>query len=81
MVDDMSPRDPRRAWRVGYVLLLVNPFIGLALLLTDPPRWVEALAVVLIVAFVGVGVRLLRQGTRGWWRPSETLGGQPNDAA
>ncbi len=66
---------------VGYVLLLLNPFIGLALLLSDPPVWVEALAVVLIVAFVGVGVSLLRRGTGGWWRPSETLGGHRDDAA
>lgn len=80
MVDDMNPSDPRRAWRVGYVLLLVNPFIGLALLLTDPPRWVEAVAVVLIVTFVGVGVALLRRRSGGW-RPSETLGGRRNDAA
>ncbi len=60
------------AWRNGYVLLLVIPFIGLALTLFDPPRWLQILGVIAIIGLVYTGCRLMNQ-RRGGWRPSDTL--------
>ena len=78
MVDAMTTStDPRRTWRVGYVLLLTAPFIGLALTFTDPPLWVQIGGVVAILALVGTGSSLMRRRVGGW-RPSETST-QPRD--
>lgn len=60
------------AWRTGYVLLLVIPFIGLGLTFLDPPRWVQVVGVVAILALVFAGVRLMSR-RRGGWLPSDTL--------
>lgn len=67
----MTKRAPT-AWRTGYVLLLVIPFIGLGLTLLDPPRWLEIVGVVAILALVFTGTRLMSR-RRGGWRPSDTL--------
>jgi hypothetical protein len=73
MVDTMnSSSDPRPIWRMGYVLLLIVPFIGLVLVLTDPPRWLQIVGVVAILALVGTGSSLFRRRVGGWL-PSETL--------
>jgi hypothetical protein len=69
--------DPRGVWRRGYVLLLVVPFIGLALVLTDPPRWLQIVGVVAILALVATGSSMMRRRA-GAWRPSDTLAG-PQD--
>ena len=69
--------DPRRTWRLGYVLLLIVPFIGLALTFTDPPRWLQIVSIVAILALVGTGSSMIRRRVGGW-RPSETLA-QPRD--
>jgi hypothetical protein len=63
--------DPRRTWRLGYALLLIVPFIGLALIFTDPPRWLEIVGVVAILALVATGSSMMRRRVGGW-RPSET---------
>ena len=63
--------DPRRAWRSGYVILLIVPFIGLALTVTDPPQWLQLVGVVAILALVGTGASLTARRV-GAWRPSET---------
>lgn len=68
---------PRQAWRIGYTLLLINPFIGLAIVFLDVPRWLEFVGVAFILVSVGVGVALMRQPTGGW-RPSDTLA-DPDD--
>ncbi len=68
----MTSPAPPSSWRTGYLMLLVNPFIGLGLILGDPPRWLQIVAVVMIVVLVGVGTRLM-SSRRGGWRPSETL--------
>ena len=78
MVDTMnSSSDPRRIWHLGYVLLLIVPFIGLALTFTDPPRWLQIVGIVAILALVGTGSSMIRRRVGGW-RPSETLT-QPRD--
>ncbi len=78
MVDPMnSSSDPRRIWRFGYVLLLIVPFIGLALTFTHPPRWLQIVGIVAILALVGTGSSMMRRRVGGW-RPSETLT-QPRD--
>ena len=64
--------DPRRTWRLGYVLLLIVPFIGLALNFTDPPRWLQIVGVVAILGLVGTASSMMRRRVGGW-RPSETL--------
>lgn len=83
MVDGMAnstDSDPRRSWRLGSMLLMANVPIGALLNFTDPPRWLQIIGVITIVAFVGVGSRLLFWGRGGGWRPSETLGGPRDDA-
>ncbi|MEJ5944213.1 hypothetical protein WDZ17_02760 [Pseudokineococcus basanitobsidens] len=60
------------AWRTGYLLLLAIPFVGMALTFLDPPRWLQVTGVVVIVALVVAGTRLMRR-RQGGWRPSETL--------
>lgn len=78
MVDTMnSSSDPRRIWRLGNVLLLIVPFIGLALAFTDPPRWLQIVGIVAMLALVGTGSSMIRRRVGGW-RPSETLT-QPRD--
>lgn len=78
MVDNMTTSsDPRRTWRLGYVLLLIAPFIGLVLTFTDPPRWLQIVGVVMILALVGTGSSMMRRRAGGW-RPSETSP-QPRD--
>lgn len=69
--------DPRQSWRLGYVLISMTPFIGLALILTDPPRWLQIVGVVVILALVGTASSLMRRRAGGW-RPSETLA-RPRD--
>ena len=69
--------DARRTWRLGYAVLLVAPFIGLPLVLTDAPRWLEIVAVAAILVVVGTGSSMMRHRAGGW-RPSETLI-QPRD--
>ena len=69
--------DPRRTWRLGYVLLLIVPFIGLALTFTDPPRWLQIVGVVAILGRGGTASSMMRRRVGGW-RPSETLT-QPRD--
>lgn len=73
----MTVPDPRPTWRSGYTLLLVAPFVGLALTLTDPPRWLQMLGVLAILLLVGTGSSLMRRRAGGW-RPSETLS-RPSD--
>lgn len=63
---------PERTWNAGYTLLMLPPFLGLAVFLFELPRWVEITVVVAIVACVFFGMRLLFR-TRDGWRPSQTL--------
>ena len=70
MVDDMT--QPPRAWNSGYLLLLVVPFIGLAITFIDLPRLVEIVGLVLMVSLVGIGASMMRR-PQGGWRPSRTL--------
>jgi hypothetical protein len=70
--------DPRRTWRLGYVLLLIVPFIGLILAFTDPPRWLQIVGVVATLVFVGTGSSMMRRRAGGW-RPSESLAQPHND--
>lgn len=62
----------QRKWTLGYTLLMIPPFIGLPIALFDLPRWLEAIAVVAILALVYTGTRLLYR-QRGGWQPSKTL--------
>ena len=79
MIDTMNTSsDPRRIWRLGYVLLLIVPFIGLALTFTDPPRWLQIVGLVAILALVGAVASMIRRRVGGW-RPSETLTQPPDD--
>ena len=64
--------DPRSTWRSGFVVLVVVPFIGLALTLAHPPTWLQIVGVVAMLALVGVGSSMMRRRGHGW-RPSETL--------
>lgn len=59
-------------WAAGAALLYSIPFLGLILVLFDPPTWVEIVIVALIVALVATGSTLMRRRTGGW-RPSETV--------
>lgn len=78
MVDAMNTAsDPRRIWGFGYVLLLIVPFISLALTFTDPPRWLQIIGIVASLALVGTGSSVIRRRVGGW-RPSETVT-QPRD--
>jgi hypothetical protein len=52
-----------RTWRLGFVLVLLVPFIGLVLTLTDPPTWLQIAGLVVMVALVGVASSLLRRGS------------------
>lgn len=70
--------DPRRIWSLGYGILLSVPFIGLALTLTDPPRWLQLFGIVAILALVPTGSSMMRRRVGGW-RPSETLTHQRDD--
>lgn len=74
----MTNTDPRQSWRTGYTVLLINPFLALLLVLTDPPRWIQIVVVLLILVLVAVGSSLLRRRTGGW-RPSETVGESGHD--
>ncbi|MDN5893361.1 MAG: hypothetical protein L0H93_04990 [Nocardioides sp.] len=64
--------DPRRVWQWGYGLIMVVPFIGVALTFTDPPLWAQIVGVVAIVVLVATGSTLMRRRAGGW-RPSETV--------
>lgn len=64
--------NPQRPWNLGYTLLMVPPFIGLAAILIDLPLWAEIVVVVAIIACVFFGTKLLFR-TKGGWRPSQTL--------
>lgn len=78
MVDAMNiSSDPRRSWGFGYVLVLIVPFIGLALTSTDPPRWLQIIGIVAMLALVGTSSSMIRRRVGGW-RPSETVT-QPRD--
>lgn len=68
----------QRTWNLGFTLLIIAPFIGLLIVLFDPPRWIEITAVVAIIALVFVGTRLFFR-KQGGWRPSETLPEQRSD--
>ena len=59
-------------------MLLIAPFIGLALAFTEPPRWLQILGIVAILALVGTGSSMTRRRVGGW-RPSETLTQQRDD--
>lgn len=76
MVDDMS--QPPRTWNSGYLLLVVVPFIGLVITFTELPRWVDIIALALMVSLVGVGASLMRR-PQGGWRPSQTLPAERDD--
>ena len=52
--------------------MLVAPFIGLGLVLTDPPRWLQIVCIIAILGLVAAGASLMRRRD-GAWRPSETL--------
>lgn len=78
MVDVMA--HPPRIWNSGYLLLLVVPFIGLAITFADLPRWLEIIGLALIVSLVGVGASLMRR-PQGGWRPSRTLPAERDDRA
>jgi hypothetical protein len=72
MVDAMNPSsDPRDTWRLGQLVLLVTPFIGAGLTFTDPPRWLQIVGVIAIVALVWIGGTMMSR-REGGWRPSET---------
>lgn len=79
MVDVMDSLHAQNRWKSGYTLLMIPPFIGLAIILFDLPRWVEMVGVALILLLVGAGSGLLRSRAGGW-RPSETLGEGRDDA-
>ena len=61
-----------RAWSIGSTLLMIPPFIGLAIILLDLPRWLEAVGVAAIIGLVYLGSRLLYR-KQGGWQPSKTL--------
>lgn len=63
---------PERTWNLGYTLLLVTPFLGLATILFDLPVWAEVVVVVTILVCVFFGSKLLFR-TKNGWRPSQTL--------
>ena len=63
---------PPTAWRTGYFLLLVIPFIGLGLTLVDLPRWAQIVGVLAILSLVFIGTRLMNR-RQGGWRPSDNL--------
>ena len=73
----MTDSDPRRIWRLGHALLLIVPFIGLTLTFTGPPRWLQIVGLVAILALVGTASSMLHRRAGGW-RPSETVT-QPQD--
>ena len=64
--------DPRRTWHVGFALIVAVPFIGLALTVVDPPRWLQVAGIVVMLALVATGASMMRRRIGGW-RPSETL--------
>ena len=65
----------RTSWNVGYTLLMIPPFIGLATMVFDLPRWLEIVFLVSIFALVFFGSRLVFWGRKGW-QPSTTLPAQ-----
>ena len=69
----------QRSWNLGYTLLMIPPFIGLATLAFDFPRWLEIVALVAILTLVFLGSRLLLWGKPGGWRPSATLPDKRHD--
>lgn len=69
----------QRSWNLGYILLMFPPFIGLATIAFDLPRWLEIVCLVAIVALVFFGSRLLLWGKPGGWRPSTTLPDERHD--
>ena len=64
--------NPQQAWNLGYILLLISPFVGLSAALFDAPWWYNLGVAVVIVILVYAGTRLLFR-TKGGWRPSQTL--------
>jgi hypothetical protein len=68
----MDTKQPPRSWNVGYLLLLVVPFIGLVITVIELPLWVEIPGLLVVVALVGTGASLMRRPDGGW-RPSQTL--------
>jgi len=67
----MNTRPPS-SWNTGYIFILAAPLIGGAMLVLDPPRWVQLSGVVLIIALVAAGTALMHR-RRGGWLPSDTL--------
>lgn len=65
----------RKSWKVGYTLLMIPPFIGLATILFEVPRWLEIVFLISILALVFFGSRLFFWGRKGW-QPSSTLRGR-----
>lgn len=66
----MATSEPRTTWDPGYTLLLTAPFIGVLLILTDPPQWLQITGALAIVVIVGVAWSMIRRRSGGW-RPSE----------
>lgn len=70
--------DPRANWRTVNILVLV-PFIGLALHLIDPPAWLQVLGIAAMLTLVAVGSsRLLRTTDESISSPTSA---QPNEPA
>lgn len=69
---------PQRSWNLGYTLLMIPPFIGLATILFDLPVWAEVVVIGAILVCVFFGTKLLFR-TKGGWRPSQTLPEPPHD--
>ncbi len=65
-------QNPPQAWKTGSIVLAIVPFAVVALVFLDLPRWLEIIAMAVMVAMVGVGATLMRRRSDGW-RPSETL--------
>jgi len=60
------------SWNTGYIFVLAAPLVGGAMLVLDPPRWVQLVGVVVIIGLVAAGTALMHR-RRGGWLPSDTL--------
>ncbi len=74
MVDGMS-MDPRQSWSIGSALLMIPVIIGVGTVFFDVPPLMKIVIVVVIIALVFFGTRLIFH-RKGGWRPSDTLANQ-----
>ncbi len=73
MVDAMEATEfPLQTWSAGFAMVIIVPFLGLLLALTDPPTWLQLVAIVIMVLLAGAGTGMMFR-RKGGWRPSDTL--------